>query len=268
MAGKPGWSFEGRHAVVTGGGQGIGEATARLMAERGAAGLAICGRDLGKLERVAGEIEALGTPCLPVAADLAHVDQCFRVVDQAAERFGSLHCLVNAAGVTDRGTIDDTTPEQFDLQFAVNARAPFFLTQRALPHLRRAGGVGTVVNVVSIVSHAGPPFIAAYCGAKGALAVLTKNIANAVKRDRVRVNGLNMGWTTTPAEHGIQTGYHGRGEDWVADVDAKQPFGRLLRPLDVARAIAFLASDESGLMTGSVIDFEQHVIGTFAEAEV
>jgi NAD(P)-dependent dehydrogenase (short-subunit alcohol dehydrogenase family) len=261
MGERPGWSMEGRFAVVTGGGQGVGKATARLLAERGVAGVAICGRDRGKLERVAAEVEAGGTPCLAVPADLADVAQCFRLIDQAAERFGTLHCLVNAAGVTDRGTVDDTSPELFDLQFAVNARAPFFLIQRALPHLRRAGG-GTVVNVVSIVSHGGPPFIAAYCGAKGALAVLTKNIANAVKGDRIRVNGLNMGWTTTPAEHAVQIGHHGRGEGWAEEVGAEQPFGRLLSPLDVARAIAFLASDESGLMTGAVVDFEQRVPGT------
>ncbi len=259
MAREP-WSFEGRYAVITGGGQGVGEETARLFAERGAAGLAICGRDLAKLERVASDLDAKGCPTLSVQADLAHVDQCFKVIDEAAAKFGDLDCLVNAAGITDRGTIDDTSVELFDQMFAVNTRAPFFLIQRILPYLRKRENA-TIVNVASIVVNCGPPFIAAYTASKGALAVLTKNVANAVLQDRIRVNALNMGWTATPGENVIQQQYHDREDDWETEADASVPFGRLLRPDDIARAIAYLASDESALMTGSVINFEQRVPG-------
>ncbi|MGF1476944.1 MAG: SDR family oxidoreductase [Geminicoccaceae bacterium] len=267
MGEKPAWSFEGQYFVVTGGSQGIGGAAAELMAERGAAGIAICGRDQDKLDSMAAKLKDKGCETVAISADLQHVDACFRVIDLAAETFGQLNGLVNAAGFTERGTIDDTSSELWDMQFHVNARAPFFLIQRILPHLRRAGG-GTIVNVQSIVAHGGPPFIAAYCSAKGALSVLTKNVANAVAKDRVRVNGLNMGWTATPNEHVIQTRFHDRPENWLDEVDAQQPFGRLLRPLDVGRAIAFLASDDSGLMTGSIVDFEQHIIGGFPQAEI
>ena len=248
--------LRGRVLLVTGAGQGVGEAVARLAALRGAAGVALCGRTAAKLERVAA---SLGCPALPVVADLARVEDCLAAVDRTVERFGALDVLVNAAGVTDRGTIDDTSPELFDRTFAVNVRAPFFLMQRALPHLRRRRG--TVVNLASIVAHGGPPMISAYCASKAAVAVLSKNVAGAVARDRVRVNALNMGWTATPGEHAVQTGWHGRGEDWLAEADAAQPFGRILRPEDVARAVLFLAGRESGIMTGSVVDFEQHVVG-------
>ena len=254
--------LEGRVVLVTGGGQGVGEAVARLAALRGAAGVALCGRTRAKLERVAAE---LGCPALSVVVDLEQVEDCLAAVDRTVERFGALHVLVNAAGVTDRGTIDDTSPELFDRTFAVNVRAPFFLMQRALPHLRRTRG--TIVNVASIVAHGGPPMISAYCASKAAVAVLSKNVANAAARDRVRVNALNMGWTATPGEHAVQTGWHGRGEGWLAETDAAQPFGRILRPEDVARAVLFLAGPESGLMTGSVVDFEQHVIGAFPEGD-
>jgi NAD(P)-dependent dehydrogenase (short-subunit alcohol dehydrogenase family) len=260
------WSFAGRVMVVTGAAQGIGEATARLMAERGAAGLALVDRNAGRLARMAEEIKALGCPAAAIPADLADVGQCFAAIDRAAERFGALHGLVNAAGITDRGTIDDTTPELFDRIFAVDARAPFFLIQRVLPWLRRAGG-GTVVNVISITVHGGTPSLTAYVGAKGALAAMTKNIAAAVVRDRVRVNGLNLGWTVTPNEELVQTRVHNRPADWAEAVGRTQPFGRLLTPLDAARAIAFLASDESGLMTGALVDFEQQVLGAYPVEE-
>ncbi|MEO1018812.1 MAG: SDR family oxidoreductase [Pseudomonadota bacterium] len=256
-------SFAGRYAVITGGGQGVGEATARLFAARGASGLAICGRDPIKLDRVAKELDAKGCPTLPIQADLAHVEQCFKVVDQAAAKFGQLDCLVNAAGITDRGTIDDTSAELFDKIFAVNARAPYFLMQRVLPWLRKVEG-GTIVNVTSIVANCGPPFISAYSASKGALAVMTKNVANAVLPERIRVNALNMGWTATPGENVIQQHYHNLPENWLEEADASTAMGRLLRPEDIARAIAFLASAESGLMTGAVVDFEQTVVGAIA----
>ncbi|MGD9507663.1 MAG: SDR family oxidoreductase [Geminicoccaceae bacterium] len=260
------WSFAGRVMLVTGAAQGVGEATARLLAERGAAGLALVDRNAGRLAEVAAAITAMGCPAEPIPAELAEVATCFSAVDRAVERFGALQGLINAAGLTDRGTIDDTTPELFDAIFAVDARAPFFLIQRTLPWLRRAGG-GTIVNVCSITIHGGTPQLTAYVGAKAALAAMTRKIAAAVGRDRVRVNGLNLGWTVTPGEHAVQMGTHGRAPGWDAVVGAAQPFGRLLTPLDAARAIAFLASDESGLMTGALVDFEQQVMGAYPAVE-
>jgi NAD(P)-dependent dehydrogenase (short-subunit alcohol dehydrogenase family) len=254
-------TLRGRYTLVTGGGQGVGAETAKLFAERGAAGVAICGRDRSKLERTARELEKLGAKSFVFPLDLANVEQCFAFVDEAGSAFGRIDTLVNAAGTTDRGSIDNTDLASWELQFAVNARAPFFLMQRVLPWMRKAGG-GTIVNVISIVSHGGPPFLTTYCAAKGALAVITKNVANSVAADRIRVNGLNMGWTNTPQETRIQTEFHKKPADWLAEAARQQPFGRLLEPIEIARAIAFLASDESGLMTGSIVDFDQHVIGT------
>lgn len=259
------WSFEGRVALVTGAAQGVGEAVARLMAARGAAGLALVDREAGGVARVADELAGRGCPAEEIVADLADVAACLDAVDRAAARFGALHCLANVAGATDRGTIDDTSPELFDRTMAVNARAPFFLTQRALPHMRSAGG-GTVVNVISITVHGGAPYLAPYVASKGALAAMTKNVAAAVARDRVRVNGLNLGWTLTPNERRIQRDAHGQAEGWPEEAAAALPFGRLLTPEDAARAICFLASDESGLMTGALVDFDQQVIGAYPAA--
>jgi NAD(P)-dependent dehydrogenase (short-subunit alcohol dehydrogenase family) len=121
---------------------------------------------------------------------------------------------------------------------------------------------GTMVNILSMSGHGGQPFIIAYCGSKGALATLTRNAAFSLLKNRIRVNALNIGWMDTPGEDRIQRLYHGGGDDWLARAEAEAPFGRLLKPAEVARAVAFLASDESGMMTGAIVDFDQQVLGT------
>ncbi len=253
--------MHGKVAVVTGGTQGLGEAIARLFAARGAAGLVICGRNAARGATVAAGITAAGCPTEFVRADLAEVEACRAVIARAEERFGTLQVLVNAAAITDRGTILDTSPALFDAMFAVNVRAPFFLMQDAAKLMRRARVAGSIVNIQSMSAHGGQSFITAYCASKGALATLTKNVAFSLMPDRIRVNGLNIGWMDTPGEHRIQAAYHGAEAGWLAAAEVKQPFGRLLKPDEVARAVAYLASEESGLMTGSVIDFDQQVIG-------
>jgi NAD(P)-dependent dehydrogenase (short-subunit alcohol dehydrogenase family) len=253
--------LEGKIAVVTGGTQGLGEAIARQFAALGAAGLTICGRTGANGERVAAALAALGCPTEFVRADLANVPDCRRVIARTDARFGTVHVLVNAAALTDRGTIFDTSPDLFDRMFAVNVRAPFFLMQEAARLMRREGVAGSIVNIQSMSAHGGQSFITAYCASKGALATLTKNVAFSLMADRIRVNGLNIGWMDTPGEHRIQAAYHRAEPGWLAAAEAKQPFGRLLKPAEVARAVAYLASDESGLMTGAVIDFDQQVVG-------
>jgi NAD(P)-dependent dehydrogenase (short-subunit alcohol dehydrogenase family) len=259
-------SLQNSIAVVTGGTQGVGEAIARTLAERGAAGLVICGRNADRGAAVAKEITAQGCRTEFVRADLASVDETQAVAARADEVFGRLDVLVNAAGMTDRGTIFDTSPELFDRMFAVNVRAPFFLMQEAAKIMRREGIEGRMVNILSMSAHGGQPFIAAYCGSKGALETLTKNAAFSLMPWRIRVNGLNIGWMNTPGEDRIMRTYHGAKDGWLDSAAAGQPFGRLLDPAEVARAVAFLASAESGLMTGSIIDFDQSVIGCYESA--
>jgi len=255
-------NLNGKVCLVTGGTQGVGESTARLLAARGASGIVICGRQEATGRRVAQELRAGGAEVQFVKADLAQVSDCLAVVDAAEKTFGQLNIVANVAGCTDRGTIDNTTPELFDRLFAINARAPFFIMQRAVPLLRRSGG-GAIVNVLSIAAHGGTPYLSAYVGSKAALLGLTRNVAHALRKDRIRVNGLNMGWTATPGEDRVQRTVHGRSENWLADISKTQPFGRLLNPEEVARAIVFLATDESAIVTGSIMDFDQLVIGAY-----
>ena len=120
------------------------------------------------------------------------------------ERHGRIDGLVNAAGLTTRGSMVDTTPELFDQHIAVNLRAPFFLMQAAIADMRRRGEPGAIVNVISIDSHGGQSFLAPYVAAKAGLAGLTKNAAHAHRWDRIRINGLNMGWSATDGEDQTQ----------------------------------------------------------------
>jgi NAD(P)-dependent dehydrogenase (short-subunit alcohol dehydrogenase family) len=256
--------LHGKVLVVTGSTQGLGAAIARRAARLGAAGIVVCGRDRVRGEAVRDELTAQGCDALFVAADLADAEQCRAVVAAADTRFGRLDGLVNAAGLSSRGTLDDTSVELWDTLFAVNARAPFVLMQEAARVMRRVGDGGSVVNIVTMASHGGEPVLTGYSASKAALAALTRNAGYQLQPDRIRVNGLNIGWTATEGEHAVQTG-EGRPEDWQASAAASRPFGRLLTPQDIAPMVTYLLSDEARMVTGSVIDFDQTVHGPYGE---
>jgi len=255
--------FSGKIAVVTGSTQGLGLAVATLLAERGAKGIVLCGRSQEKGEARAKELqEAFGTQTLFVRADLGKVGDCQNVIAAADRAFGRIDTLVNCAADTRRGTILNTSPELFDELFAINVRGPFFLIQETLKIMIREKTEGTIVNIGSMSAKAGQPFLTAYCATKGALSTITENVAFAALRNRIRVNGLNIGWMASEGEHAIQKS-DGNPPDWLERASKEQPFGRLIDPKEVARAVAFLASDESGLMTGSVVQFDQSVWGAY-----
>ena len=255
--------FADRVAIVTGGTQGLGEAIATLFAERGAKGLVLCGRNADNGRKVAQRLSAGECIAHYVQADLSRVEDCRKVVAAADQQFGRVDALINVAALTDRGTILDTSPELFDRMFAVNVRAPFFLMQDAAKIMRREKIRGTIVNILSMSAHGGQPFITAYCSSKGALLTLTKNVAFGLMRDGIRVNGLNIGWMDTPGEDRIMRLYHDAQDGWRERAEAGLPFGRMVKVGEVARAVAYLASEESGLMTGSIIDFDQSVLGCY-----
>ena len=253
---------DGKVCVVTGGTQGLGAAIARRLAEGGAAGVVTCGRGEAKGAAVAEATQRdTGAPVQFVRADLERVEDCRAVIAAADARFGRLDVLVNAAGLTDRGDILTTSPELFDRMFAVNVRAPFFLMQDAVKVMLRERAEGSIVNILSMSGHGGQSFLTAYSASKTALGALTRNVAFSLLPNRIRVNGLNIGWMDTPGEHAIQKAAHDAPPDWLAGAEAGRPFGRLLKPEEVARAAAFLLSAESGLMTGSLVDFDQTVNG-------
>ena len=253
--------FKGKNIIVTGSTQGVGAETAKLFAARGANSITICGRQEEKGIKVKKEIEDLGSKCIYIKADLANVEDCRNIVKSADKEFGTIHTLINAAGYTQRGTILSATLENYNNNFNVNARAPFILMQETIKIMIRDKVKGTIASVLSIAMYSGMPFIVAYSGSKAALAIMTRNIANSVSGHQIRVNALNIGWTDTPAEHEIQTNVHNKDDDWLENTEKNVPFKRLTKPIDVAKGLAFMCSEESGLMTGSIIDFDQTVHG-------
>jgi NAD(P)-dependent dehydrogenase (short-subunit alcohol dehydrogenase family) len=255
-------SMDGRIAVVTGSTQGLGEAIANLFVERGVAGLVITGRNKDRGAKVKKDLEAKGAKVVFVEADLTRLTDVRKIVIACDQAFGRIDALVNSAGMTDRGTIWDTTEQRYDDIFGINVKAPFFLMQDALHLMKKSKTKGSIVNILSMSGHGGQDFITAYCASKGALATLTRNVAFSVMNYQIRVNGLNIGWMDTPGEDRIMKAYHGSSDGWLKNAEAGRPFGRLIKPAEVARACAYLCSAESGLITGSIIDFDQNVLGT------
>jgi NAD(P)-dependent dehydrogenase (short-subunit alcohol dehydrogenase family) len=255
--------IDGKICVVTGSTQGLGAAIARRLAEAGAGGLVTLGRNMEKGKAVAEAIARdSGVRVHFVRADLGNVEDCRNVIAETARVFGRLDVLVNAGALTDRGSILETSPELFDRMFAINVRGPFFLMQEAIRLMIRKGVEGAIVNIGSMSEHAGQPFISAYCASKGALATLTRNTAFAVMWNRIRVNQLDIGWMSSDHERELQAAESGDPE-WELKAAARLPFGRLIDPTEVARAVNFLVSDDAGLMTGAVVAFDQSIWGAY-----
>lgn len=247
-------------AVVTGGAQGLGRAIAERLRAEGCTRIVIAGRDAAKGAAAAEEIGAHF-----VATEMGDPAAARALIDAAAARFGPVTALVNAAAVTDRAGILDCSPAEWDRQMAVNARGPFFAIQR-LAQLAVAGGYpASAVNITSMSAHVGQSFLAPYAASKAALVNVTKNAANSLRAHRIRVNAINCGWMDTPGEDAIQKKWHDAPEDWLARAEAAQPMGMLVKPAHVAALAAYMLSDEAGVMTGSIVDFDQNVAGAYGE---
>jgi NAD(P)-dependent dehydrogenase (short-subunit alcohol dehydrogenase family) len=246
--------------LVSGGSQGVGAGIVRAAVREGAA-VALTGRRPETGEALAGELKAGGATVMFVQADVADVGQAQGSVGRVIAELGRVDCLVNSAGLTSRGTLLDTTPELFDAHIAVNLRAPFFLMQAAVRDMVARKAPGTIVNVISSSEHGGQPYLAPYVSAKAGLAGLTRNAAHAHRWDRVRINGLDIGWTETEGEDATQRAFHAADDTWREQAAAALPMGKLGQVDEIADFVVFLLSDRSGVVTGSVIDWDQNVFG-------
>jgi NAD(P)-dependent dehydrogenase (short-subunit alcohol dehydrogenase family) len=252
-----------RVVLVSGGTQGVGAAIARAAARAGAS-VAVSGRRPELGAELVADLKSLGPGHAEYwSADLTDVAQAQDTVARTVERFGRIDGLVNSAGLTNRGTLVDTTPELFAEHIAINLRAPFFLMQAAVRDMLARGAPGAIVNIITMSAHGGQPYLAPYVAAKAGLVGLTRNAAHAHRFDRIRINGINIGWTETPGEHAIQRTAHGADDGWVEQAGKSLPMGRLAQADDVAALAVLLLSDGSGVVTGSVIDWDQQVPGAY-----
>lgn len=252
-------------AVITGGTQGLGLAIARRLAVEGAQGIVICGRDARKGAPAADDIAQRGTPCRYVQADVAVPEDCARVVDTAVEVFGRVNALVNSAAISTRGGLLDTSLALWEQHMAINLRAPFLTMQRAVRYMKEAGEPGSIVNIISMAALCGQSYLTPYSASKGGLMILTKNVANAFARDRIRCNGILTGWMETPGEAEIQRRFHGADSAWAEEAARKLPMGQLVQPDQLAGLVAYVLSPEAGVMTGSLIEYDQFVSGAYPE---
>ncbi len=254
--------LEDRVVLVVGGTAGLGAGVARAAAREGAR-VAVAGRRRERGEALAQQLSAAGADVVALQCDIADPASASAVVAGTVERFGRVDALVNSAGLTTRGTLLGTTPELFDSHVATNLRGPFFTMQAAVADMVGRGAPGSIVNIITSSEWGGQPHLAAYSASKAGLATLTRNTAFAHRWDRIRVNGLDIGWTDTEGEHEVQRRFHGADDDWVTEAAARLPMGRLGQVDEIAAMVVFLLSDRSGVVTGSVIDWDQNIQGCF-----
>lgn len=246
--------------LVNGGSQGVGAAIARAAVREGRSWPSP-GVARNPVRPWWPSWPPCGGKAMFVQADLSDAGQAKASVAEVVDAHGRVDCLVNSAGLTSRGTLLDTTPELFDQHIAINLKAPFFAMQAAVTDMLGRKAPGTIVNIITSSAHGGQPFLAPYVSAKAGLIGLTRNAAHAHRWDRIRINGLNIGWTATEGEDATQRAFHGAGDDWREEAAARLPMGKLGKPDEIADFVVFLLSERSGVVTGSVIDWDQNVLG-------
>ena len=229
----------GKVAVVTGASSGIGTAIATAMAVAGA-DVVLTGRDRRRLEDCC---RPLGASAAYVAVDLTDDAAPGQIVDTAVERFGSLDVVVHSAGIFEPRPFVESSLESFDRQMDLNVRAPFALTQAAVPHLR---GGGVVIFISSIAGHTAFPNSAAYCATKGAVELMTRALAVELAPEGIRVNALAPGNIRTPMnEHLLESA------EYEASMVERTPFGRVGVVEDIAPVAVFMASDAARYVHGT-----------------
>jgi NAD(P)-dependent dehydrogenase (short-subunit alcohol dehydrogenase family) len=244
---------EGKVAIVTGGATGIGRGICEVLAREGAR-VVVANRNEARGREVEQAIRAAGGQALFVRTDVSREEDCRAVVEAAVREFGKLDVLVNNAGIFPRATLEETTSELWDEIFAVNLKGAFFCCKYAVPEIRKQGG-GSIVNLGSANAYVGGTNLFAYSCSKGGLVTLTRNLANALARDRIRVNIVNPGWVISEMEIEVQA-KEGHDEAWIAEAGRRMPLGRHQIPEDAAYAILYLVSDEATQVSGELMNVD------------
>jgi 3-oxoacyl-[acyl-carrier protein] reductase len=242
--------LKGKVAVVTGASKGIGAAIALHLAAEGAAVVVNYASSKEGAERVVAEITANGGRAIAVQANVARQADIQRLFAEAMKAFGRLDILVNNAGIYEFAPIEDVTPEHFHKQFDLNVLGLILTTQEALKHL---GAGGSIINISSVAATAAPPNTSVYSATKAAVDAVTRSLAKELGPRQLRVNAINPGMVET---EGVRAAGISQS-DFRKQVEAQTPLGRIGQPQDIGPAAVFLASGESGWITGETL----HIAG-------
>ena len=245
--------FQGRAALVTGGGSGIGLAVARGLAWGGCR-VAIGGRRRDKVEAAAGDLRNLGLACVAVTGDVASADGARRMVDEAARELGGLDILINCAGVYRAGPLaadSPNEPDQVDHVIDIDLKGVLFAIRAAIPHLRGSAADASIVNISSSVTQSPLANCSVYSAAKAGVDALTRSLALELAADRIRVNAVLPGVVRTPIFETVMP-----PEEAAAFLEGfgdNVPLGRVGEPDDVARAVLFLCDPANDWITGALL---------------
>jgi len=245
-------------AIVTGSTRGIGEGIARRLASEGAA-VVISGRNVQDGAQVAKSVREAGGRATWTPADAGRPEDCENLIRSAVDDFGRLDILVNNAADLGVHPFDQITPEQWNSVFDVNVRGAFLLSRAAIPHMRRQGG-GSIVNIGTTMAYKGSLDRLSYSCSKAALLGLTRFLARALLRDRIRVNWVTVGWVMTPREIELRDKTHGDGRAYLEERSRQMPLGRLETEEDIAAGVAYLVSDEASHVTACELDISGGII--------
>ncbi len=238
------FALNGKIALVTGASQGIGEAIARTLAKQGA--LVVCAaRTEAKLNTVAESIRAEGGQADVVVMDLSNTDSVKAAVAATVERHGAIHILVNNAGITRDKLLIQMKEDDWDAVIDTNLKGAYTAIQAATKPMMKQR-FGRIINIASVVGQMGNAGQANYVAAKAGLIGLTKSVARELASRNVTANAVTPGYIETDMTAGLS-------EDVKAEFNKQIPLGRMGSPADIAAAVAFLASDEAGYVTGQIL---------------
>lgn len=240
----------GKVCIVTGAGSGIGKAIAERFAEEGGKVLCVDINPDSNLVTVA-TIQAKGGIADAFPADISNPEEMNLLITKCVELYGSIDVLVNNAGVNLPGVFHEVSNEVIDRTLNVNVKGAIYTSRAAIPHMLNQGK-GSIINISSVNGLVAEPFLSIYAASKGAIVMLTRGIALDYAKQGIRCNCICPGWVDTPINY-AHAELLGGLEKVYASIDTFQPIGRPGEPREIAHLALFLASDESSLMTGSII---------------